>query len=141
MFHLKTLVKSVALRQDLSTLVKALPIAVSQQTRNYSDHKIPDRLKNVPEAENPKFFDMVEYFFHRACQIAEDQLVEEMKGKLTLEEKKKKVKGILMLMQQCDHIIEICFPLRRDSGNYEMIIGYRAQHSTHRTPTKGGKLK
>lgn len=63
-----------------------------------------------------------------------------MKGE-SLEERKKKVKGILMLMQGCDHIIEISFPLRRDSGDYEMITGYRAQHCTHRTPTKGGKLR
>lgn len=82
---------------------------------------------------------MVEYFFHRACQVAEDKLVEEMKGKLTEEEKKRKVKGILMLMQSCDHILEVSFPVRRDAGNYELIQGYRAQHSVHRTPTKGGK--
>lgn len=81
---------------------------------------------------------MVEYFFHRGCQIAEEKLVENIKGS-TLEERKKKVKGILMLMQGCDHIIEISFPLRRDSGDYEMITGYRAQHCTHRTPTKGGE--
>lgn len=81
---------------------------------------------------------MVEYFFHRGCQIAEDKLVEDTKGS-TLEVRKKKVKGILMLMQGCDHIIEISFPLRRDSGDYEMITGYRAQHCTHRTPTKGGR--
>lgn len=81
---------------------------------------------------------MVEYFFHRGCQIAEDKLVEDMKGG-TIEERKKKVKGILMLMQGCDHILEISFPIRRDSGDYEIITGYRAQHCTHRTPTKGGK--
>lgn len=88
---------------------------------------------------DPRFFDMVEYFFHRGCQIAEDKLVEDIKGG-TLDERKKKVKGILMLMQGCDHIIEMSFPLRRDSGDYEMITGYRAQHCTHRTPTKGGKF-
>lgn len=88
---------------------------------------------------DPRFFDMVEYFFHRGCQIAEDKLVEDIKGG-TLEERKKKVKGILMLMQGCDHIIEISFPIRRDSGDYEIITGYRAQHCTHRTPTKGGEL-
>ncbi|KAK9505217.1 hypothetical protein O3M35_009314 [Rhynocoris fuscipes] len=83
---------------------------------------------------------MVEYFFHRACQIAEDKFVEEMKAKMSEDEKRKKVKGILMGMQQCDHIIEIAFPVRRDNGCYEMITGYRAQHSTHRTPCKGGKI-
>lgn len=102
-------------------------------------HDIPDKLKDVPTAENPRFFDMVEYFFHRACQIAEDKLVEEMKGRLSVEDKRKKVKGILMLMQGCDHILQIAFPVRRDSGDYEMIRGYRAQHSTHRTPCKGGQ--
>lgn len=81
----------------------------------------------------------VEYFFHRGCQVVEDSLVENMKEKATLEEKREKVKGILKNMESCDHIIEINFPLRRDNGVYEIIQGYRAQHSTHRTPTKGGE--
>ena len=81
----------------------------------------------------------VEYFFHRGCQVVEDSLVENMKERTTIQEKREKVKGILRLMQPCDHILEINFPLRRDSGVYEIITGYRAQHSTHRTPTKGGK--
>lgn len=139
MYHLKTLTRNVSLKQDtFSTLIKALPTVITQ-SRSYAEHIIPDRLREVPVARDPRFFDMVEYFFHRGCQICEDKLVEDMKGKISLEEKKKKVKGILMLMQPCDHIIEIAFPLRRDSGDYEMITGYRAQHSTHRVPTKGGK--
>lgn len=101
-------------------------------------HDMPDHLKDVPTAENPRFFDMVEYFFHRACQVAEDKLVEDIKAKMTVEDKRKKVKGILLGMQPCDHILETSFPVRRDSGDYEMITGYRAQHSTHRTPCKGG---
>lgn len=140
MFHLKTLVRSAGLKQaaDVSVFARNLPAAL--QTRGFADHQIPDRLRDVPTAANPKFFDMVEYFFHRACQIVEDKLVEDIgKGsKLSVEDRKKKVKGILMLMQPCDHILEINFSLRRDSGDYEMIQGYRAQHSTHRTPCKGG---
>jgi len=34
-------------------------------------HQIPDRLKTIPDAEDPLFFEMVEYFYHRACQISE----------------------------------------------------------------------
>lgn len=156
MFHVRSLTRSsIALKQapmcnDVvqSVLVRVAPAAVQTATamvprRGYADHQIPDRLKDVPEAANPKFFDMVEYFFHRACQIVEDKLVEDIRirsrGPTVLEERKKKVKGILKLMEPCDHILETVFPLRRDSGDYEMITGYRAQHSTHRTPCKGGE--
>jgi hypothetical protein len=27
---------------------------------------IPERLRGIPEAEDPGFFEMVEYFFHKA---------------------------------------------------------------------------
>lgn len=147
MFHLRNLTRSsIALKQassnDMQRVLMRVAPAVWQAAayRGYADHQIPDRLKDVPEAPNPKFFDMVEYFFHRACQIIEDKLVEDIgkRSRVPIEERKKKVKGILMLMQPCDHILETTFPLRRDSGDYEMITGYRAQHSTHRTPCKGG---
>lgn len=147
MFHIKRL--SGSLKQVPATdiqsvlLSRVLPSSTTtnlQANRGYADHQIPDRLKDIPVSENPKFFNMVEYFFHRACQVVEDKLVEDVgyRSRMTLEERKKKVKGILMLMEPCDHILETCFPLRRDSGDYEMITGYRAQHSTHRTPCKGG---
>lgn len=137
MFHLKSVTKCVLTPScELSKLMKACTPSLLQVS---GLHEIPDKLKDVPTAENPRFFDMVEYFFHRACQIAEDKLVEEMKGRMSVEDKRKKVKGILMLMQGCDHILQIAFPVRRDSGDYEMIRGYRAQHSTHRTPCKGGQ--
>lgn len=146
MYHLNKLARSsgplkqVPVADIPATLARAVPAAI--QTRGYAEHQIPDRLKDIPTAENPKFFNMVEYFFHRACQISEDKLVEDIgkRSKMTIEERRKKVKGILMLMEPCDHILETTFPLRRDSGEYEIITGYRAQHSTHRTPCKGGLL-
>lgn len=148
MFHVRNLTRSsIALKQapgnDVVQSILARATLAAVQTaarRGFADHQIPDRLKDVPEAPNPRFFDMVEYFFHRACQIIEDKLVEDInkRSRVPIEERKKKVKGILMLMEPCDHILETTFPLRRDSGDYEMITGYRAQHSTHRIPCKGG---
>lgn len=147
MLHLKNIAKSVVpplkntIQNDgVNTVLRIAPAAANVCSRSYSSHEIPDRLKDIPNHANPRFFDMVEYFFHRACQVVEDQLVDDMKSRVSIEEKQKKVKGILKLMQPCDHILEIQFPLRRDSGDYEMIRGYRAQHSSHRTPTKGGKF-
>ncbi|GBP49885.1 Glutamate dehydrogenase, mitochondrial [Eumeta japonica] len=143
MLHIKSIAKSVIpvktiVQNEAINLLKFTPAAVSVCCR-YA-HQIPDRLKDIPTSANPRFFDMVEYFFHRACQVIEDKLVEDMKSRESMEEKRKKVSGILKLMQPCDHILELQFPLRRDSGEYEMIVGYRAQHSTHRTPTKGGAI-
>ena len=57
----------------------------------------------------------------------------------TVDQKKDKAKGIMRMLEPCHHVLEVAFPLKRDNGKYEMITGYRAQHSNHRTPTKGGK--
>merc|ERR1712127_468448 len=48
------------------------------------------------------------------------------------------IRGILASMRPCNHVIQINFPISRDDGSYENITGYRAQHSQHRLPTKGG---
>lgn len=106
--------------------------------RYYSTHVIPDHLQYVEDAENPSFFHMVEYFYHKGVEVVEDKLVEEFKGKLSLEEKREKVRGYLGILGPCHAVLEVCFPLKRDSGKYVMINGWRAQHSHHRTPCKGG---
>ncbi|XP_069168569.1 glutamate dehydrogenase, mitochondrial isoform X4 [Procambarus clarkii] len=116
----------------------AATTVASRWQGDYERHQIPERLLYIPDAEDPSFFEMVEYFFHRGCQVVEDQLVEEMKDRITLEEKRNKTKGILKIMEPCHHVLEVAFPVKRDNGTYEMISGYRAQHSLHRTPTKGG---
>ncbi|KAG4069764.1 hypothetical protein HA402_003205 [Bradysia odoriphaga] len=105
--------------------------------RNYAQ-KIPDHLLHVQDAADPKFFDMVEYYFQRGLQLSENELISTIKGNASAAEKTKRASGIFMLMQRCDAILEVTFPIKRDSGEYEMITGYRAQHCTHRTPTKGG---
>lgn len=63
MLHLKNIVKTAPMAKDMS---KFLPVAVnSQQSRSYSDHKVPERLQHIPTAQNPKFFDMVSEFLSR----------------------------------------------------------------------------
>merc|ERR1712002_1293537 len=101
---------------------------------------MPERLVHIPEAEDPGFFEMVEYFFHGACIISEDALIDNnMKNvRTTREEKVKKAHGILKIIEPCAHVLEMNFPLKRDDGTFEMINAYRAQHSHHRSPCKGG---
>ena len=124
-----------------STVLKLSPAAVQQQARQASDYIIPDHLKGIEDAEDPLFFDMVEYFYHKSCKILQEKLVEDWKApRMSTEEKRKKVKGLLNIIQPCGHVLEVSFPLKRDNGEYEMITGYRAQHSQHRLPCKGGNI-
>lgn len=99
---------------------------------------IPERLQETGTAKNPKFFDMVEYYFHRAVQLAEEQLIADMPSTDSEASRRQRAKGILDIMQTCSGVLELNFPIRRDNGDFEMIHGYRAQHSTHRAPCKGG---
>lgn len=108
-------------------------------------------LAHVPAGE-PTFNEMVSINFDKAAAMVEDKLVQDAGKQYTLmdsAEKKKRrgqtleevqhqIRGILQSMKPCNHILQVNFPLRRDDGSYEVIQGFRAQHSQHRMPTKGG---
>ena len=46
--------------------------------------------------------------------------------------------GVLYQIRACDNIIRFEFPIKRDDGTIQVIRGYRAEHSHHKRPTKGG---
>lgn len=46
--------------------------------------------------------------------------------------------SLLDMIRECANVVQFKFPLRRDDGSVEMLTAYRAQHSTHFMPTKGG---
>lgn len=88
--------------------------------------------------DDPNFFKMVEGFFDRGASIVEDKLVEDLRTRESEEQKRNRVRGILRIIKPCNHVLSLSFPIRRDDGSWEVIEGYRAQHSQHRTPCKGG---
>uniref|UniRef100_A0A3Q3DZ54 Glutamate dehydrogenase n=1 Tax=Labrus bergylta TaxID=56723 RepID=A0A3Q3DZ54_9LABR len=113
-----------------SAAESALPASASLlRYRGYS--------QAVDQDDDPNFFNMVEGFFDRGAAIVEDKLVEGLKTRETPEQKKKRVRGILKIIKPCNHVLSVNFPIKRDSGEWEMIEAYRAQHSQHRTPCKG----
>lgn len=81
---------------------------------------------------------MVGMFFDRAAGLIADGLADRLPGKMPIEEKKQRVRGILRIIKPCNNALALNFPIKRDNGEYEMIEAYRAQHSQHRTPCKGG---
>lgn len=100
------------------------------------------RVRHYSEAadkeDDPNFFRMVEGFFDRGAAIVENKLVEDLKTRETPEQKRHRVRGILKIIKPCNHVLSVSFPIKRDNGEWEVIEGYRAQHSQHRTPCKGG---
>lgn len=46
--------------------------------------------------------------------------------------------GLLAQIKACNSVYRVQFPIRRDDGSIEVINGWRAQHSVHRLPSKGG---
>lgn len=46
--------------------------------------------------------------------------------------------GLLNQIRQCNSVLQLKFPIKRDNGDIEVIEAYRVQHSHHKTPCKGG---
>ncbi|MFQ5525068.1 MAG: Glu/Leu/Phe/Val dehydrogenase [Thermoanaerobaculia bacterium] len=45
---------------------------------------------------------------------------------------------MLAQIRECGAVYHFAFPVRRDDGSIEVIHGWRAEHSHHKLPTKGG---
>ncbi len=46
--------------------------------------------------------------------------------------------SLLRQIRECNSVYHFTFPVRLDSGRLETFHGWRAQHSQHKLPTKGG---
>ncbi len=69
---------------------------------------------------HPDFFEQVNRMFDRAA------------GYLSY------APGLLKQIRMCNSVYRMEFPLKRDDGSIEVIEAYRAEHSHHKLPTKGG---
>ena len=68
----------------------------------------------------PRFLDDVEHYFDRAAALGEFP------------------PGLLQQVKRCNSICRFEFPVRRNDGSIEVLSGWRAEHSHHKLPVKGG---
>jgi glutamate dehydrogenase (NAD(P)+) len=47
-------------------------------------------------------------------------------------------KGLLEQIKVCNSVYHMAFPVEKDDGSIEVIHAWRAEHSQHKLPTKGG---
>ena len=70
--------------------------------------------------EEPRFLEMVKMIFDKAvpyCNVPPDYL---------------------NMIKACNTAVRFFIPLKRDDGSIETLACYRAQHSHHKLPVKGG---
>lgn len=103
-------------------------------------YEIPEHLKEIGKEERPVFSKMVEYYYHNACTYMEDQLMKylEKYPRLTNEQRSARVNFILKLIGVSNCCLEVNFPISKKDGSFELLQGFRAHHTVHRLPVKGG---
>jgi len=85
------------------------------------------------------FMDSVNKFYDKAAGLVENRLAASLGGKMTPDEKLSVVRGTLGIIKPCNSVLGMSFPIKRDNGQYVTVDAWRAQHSHHRTPCKGGE--
>mmetsp|Transcript_26942 Transcript_26942/g.46434 ORF Transcript_26942/g.46434 Transcript_26942/m.46434 type:complete len:217 (-) Transcript_26942:1513-2163(-) len=68
----------------------------------------------------PTFLESVAVFFDKAASLTTHS------------------SGLLENIKKCNNMLELSFPIKKSNGEIEVIKAFRAQHSHHRTPCKGG---
>jgi len=71
-------------------------------------------------ASHPNFLQQVDRMFAKAAALTDHS------------------KGLLSQISICNSVYKMEFPLVRDDGSIEVIKAWRAEHSHHKLPTKGG---
>ncbi len=74
---------------------------------------------NQPQVEFSFFNDVCQFFDHAAQFTHHD-------------------KGLLDQIKACNSVYRFRFPIRRATGQLEVIDAWRVEHSHHKSPTKGG---
>ncbi|KAL7727553.1 hypothetical protein ACLKA6_000109 [Drosophila palustris] len=101
---------------------------------------MPKKLEKIATDKDPEFSSMVLYYYHKAAQVMEKELLKDMDkySHFKPEEKQSRVSAILNLIGSTCTCLEVSFPIIKSNGSYEIITGYRAHHVRNRLPLKGG---
>mmetsp|Transcript_21227 Transcript_21227/g.36363 ORF Transcript_21227/g.36363 Transcript_21227/m.36363 type:complete len:501 (+) Transcript_21227:43-1545(+) len=78
------------------------------------------RFYSVGPEDEPDFLDCFKSFYDQASALSDHNA------------------GVLQDLRSCRAILRVEFPVKLESGEWKQIVGYRAQHSMHRLPCKGG---
>jgi len=107
------------LKNNLFKSTRIAKIASHLQKTKFCEAINPQLVENNLE-EEPAFLEMVQMYFDLSAKYMDIP------------------KYYLDIIKNCKAAIRFNFPLVRDDGKIEVITAFRAQHSQHSLPTKGG---
>lgn len=117
----------------VKSTTNAVKASISKPTNFKFPYQIPERYQNSFYLANSALFDSVNWFLHRAYEVFFPALKErftqvEFNKSLSDDEIVEKIQTIAQVLDQCNSVIDVRFPIRRDNGKYEVIRGFRAHH-------------
>ncbi|XP_018577510.1 glutamate dehydrogenase, mitochondrial-like [Anoplophora glabripennis] len=106
---------------------------ISTKTSIKLPYEIPERYQNAFYLANASFYDSTNWFLHRAYEVVFPKLKSELLKvdsykNQTTDRATEKIEEIIKILDQCNSIIDVRFPVKRDNGLQEIIRGFRAQH-------------
>ncbi|KAF7268816.1 hypothetical protein GWI33_018163 [Rhynchophorus ferrugineus] len=108
-------------------------------------YDIPERYQNAFYLANAAFFDSTNWFLHRAYEVAFAGLKNNYRNRFQnrpVSDVKihAKLKNVINILDQCNSIIDVRFPIRLENGNLCLVRGFRAHYGENiaNTPCLGG---
>jgi len=105
--------------QRFQNIRQAVP-ALNASVRGFAAELPKATGPRLDENDEPRFLEQVKLFFNSAA------------SKTGIDPQ------YLKFIQSCNSVVRFNIPLRRDNGDLDTVTCYRAQHSTHKLPCKGG---
>lgn len=114
---------------------------------SYSSHyayEMPERIRNSFYLANASHFDNANWFIQRAYEVVFGDLVEELKDRepnLSPDEAQSKVCDMIKVLEPCNVVLDVHYPVKRSNGNLSIVRAYRALHGKYknRLPSLGGR--
>merc|ERR1712130_176106 len=107
----------IALPPTMQRLGRSL---VAQPLRTCRPWATTARLSSTGPEDEPRFLECFKSYYDNAAALSQHPA------------------GVLQDLRSCRSILRVEFPVKVETGDWMQVVGYRAQHSTHRVPCKGG---
>lgn len=135
-------------RRPFATLLKQnlLKIRNGRAHSSQYTYEMPELIKNSFFLANASLFNSANWFIHRAYEVVFNDLIADLKAREpSFDDKKAKcvVLNIIKVLEPCNAVVDLRYPIIRENGDYSIIRGFRVQHGKYRpdVPCLGGKYK